>query len=522
MSEAPRNDSSTQKASSPVIPVILLLLCLGAAGGGYWYLTHGPAGFAKLPFIGELLSKGQDSADQDSQGASDRPDSGTGTGAAATNWNLQEEANRFPGQQPGLSGQEPTTQTDQLLESGKDAAGGETALKGQETALQGGGENREQLDHSGEDGNPQEPEGQSQPQSEQAAQPQDHTDGEQKTENPGAQDNAPAAIIYGQGKPASPGGNVVRGEVPNASVAVDTKRMYDGSAKSRAEDSIVSAGFVEGLARFLTDNYWPAGTHPMAKRRPFTTADIKWANLKYGVQLEGFSVGGNAPQAGRRKVLQYVLMPSMVKGLYNLYSERFVAALEYEALTRPRTLNGKERTLTGPETAQMFGLYANQARAVSGTMRSYFADERNKELVQSYIKSEEDVHNAYQLYSEVNEGRTQSHTAARDYQGAVIRREQARENVASSLRKGGNTRGLDTDSLLFVAMWLHRRQADDNSALFALADVLEDCAARLEQEQKSYEAMLRPSAVSGENSQKTVPMSSGTSETRSASPAAAE
>lgn len=501
MSEAPQNSSSVKSSSSQAIPIFLLLLCLAAAGGGYWYLAQGSEGFANLPLIGELLGKEQKGAqpgpsDMTPGRAENYTDAGSGTESASgsNTWNLQEEANRFPGQQTDDSSPNADIPDDETAEPGILSEGGTNPDGSGLTGPQA--ENGNEAQPANDPGENQSAPGQnlSDPDQVQSGQSKQ----EQTSPVTGTQNDTPPAIIYGQGKAASPGGNVVRGDVPDVNAAVDTKRMYDGSAGSRAEDSIVSAGFVEGLARFLVENYWPAGTHPMAKRRPVTTADIKWANLKYGAQLEGFSVGSNTPQTGRQKVLNYVLMPSMINGLYHLYSERFVAALEYEALTRPRPLNGRERTLTGPETAQMFGLYANQARAVSGTMRSYFADEHNRNLVQAYIRSEEDVHDVYQLYSEVNEGRVQSHTAARDYQGAVIRREQARERIASALRTGGNTRGLDTDSLLFVAMWLHRRQAEDNSALFALADVLEACAARLEHEQSSYETMLRPSAASAE------------------------
>ena len=303
-------------------------------------------------------------------------------------------------------------------------------------------------------------------------------------------------IVYGKGQALTPEGNIVRGEVPDAHASVDTKRIYgDGRPGSKAEDSIVSLGFVDGLARFLAENYWPGGTHPLAKRKPISTADIKWANLKYGLRLEGFAVNQNAPETERQRVLHYILMPSMIKGLYQLYGERFIAALEHEALTRPRTLNGRERTLTGPETAQMFGLYASQARAFSGTMRSYLADAANAERVQAYLLSEESVAVAYQRYTEAMAiGSTQG-TAARDYQGAVIRREQARVNVAAALRRNGNTGGLDTESLLFVAMWLHRRQPEDTNALQSLISVLDVCATRLDQEKERYSTMLYPSTA---------------------------
>jgi hypothetical protein len=84
----------------------------------------------------------------------------------------------------------------------------------------------------------------------------------------------------------TPEGNVVRGEVPDASIPLDTHGLYEegtgpeGLDGQGPEDSIVGMGFINDLARFLADNYWPAGTHPSARGQAASTADIKWANLK--------------------------------------------------------------------------------------------------------------------------------------------------------------------------------------------------------------------------------------------------
>jgi hypothetical protein len=176
----------------------------------------------------------------------------------------------------------------------------------------------------------------------------------------------------------------------------------------------------------------------------------------------------------------------MVKGLYRLYGERFVAALGREASTRKKNLGGRERTLAAPEIAQMFSLYARQTRSLAVVMRTYMADAGSAARVQAYIKAEEEATAAHLRYSEELQKVSPSSAAARNYQSAVVLREQARENLASALRKGGNTDRLDTDSLVYMAMWMHRRQPGDLPALHSLMQVMGMCADRLEQESAKY------------------------------------
>jgi hypothetical protein len=244
---------------------------------------------------------------------------------------------------------------------------------------------------------------------------------------------------------------------------------------------LVGIAFIHSLAAFLVENYWPAGTHPLAGSRGVTTADLKWANSKYGAQLEGFRVSRVNSAADRRKILAHVLTPSMVKGLYALYRTRFLEALAQEAATRRRSLGGTERTLHPEETTRMFRLYAGQARGLAGAMRAYFAAEDSAARVDACIAAEEKTAAAqlrHQESSATDQGARS--TSAREYQNAVIRRDQERANLAAALRRSGNTRGLDADSLVFLAKWLHRRAPEDAPALQGVIAVLEDLADRLE------------------------------------------
>ncbi|MDR2076261.1 MAG: hypothetical protein LBP61_04935 [Desulfovibrio sp.] len=297
--------------------------------------------------------------------------------------------------------------------------------------------------------------------------------------------DSPAAV-FNQGRSVASG--TVQGEIPDPRAVVDTRRIFGdlpegaaGQGVPKGEDGLIGIAFIHDLAAFLVENYWPAGTHPLAGSRGISTADLKWANNKYGVQLEGFRVNSANPDSERKRILRHVLSPSMVKGLYALYRDRFLEALAREAATRRRGLGGTERVLTPAEISGMFRFYAGQARGLAGAMRAYFSREDMAARVAACAGAAEKAAAARLRYQESLSANPASLSAsAREYQQAVIRRDQERANLAAALRRGGNTRGLDAESLVFVAMWLYRRAPEDAPALRGLIAILEDLAGRLE------------------------------------------
>jgi hypothetical protein len=248
--------------------------------------------------------------------------------------------------------------------------------------------------------------------------------------------------------------------------------------------------FVKDLAVFLTANYWPAGSHPLAVSQGISTADLRRANSKYGAQLDGFRISQANPASGRQRILSHVLTPSMVKGLYALYQDRFIEALVQEAATSRRSLGGTERSLNSAETAHMFRLYAGQARGLAGAIRAYFSAGNSAELVAACLAAEEKAVAARVRLQEAMADNPASRRtkAGSEYQRAVIRRDQERANLAAALRRSGNTRGLDADSLVFAAIWLHRRPPEQAPALQGLIAVMEDLASRLEARSGSFQS----------------------------------
>jgi hypothetical protein len=251
---------------------------------------------------------------------------------------------------------------------------------------------------------------------------------------------------------------------------------------------VVPLSVIEHLSRFLAANFWPRGTHPMAREQAISTAGAKWVNITFGAQLQGFDTAGD-PDGVRKRVLERLLSPAGVNFLYRLYSERFFSSLEREARAQSR---GADNTpLSDAQIADMYTLYGNMAHGLAGAIRAFIRTPNIRHQVSGYAKACTDASLAYRRFADSlrdngdkgdkgdKGGGNNSLDSAKTYQAAIMSREQKREELASMLRRHGALPGLDSDSLVYVAQWLYRRGEGKNQGFAALADVLDTCAARL-------------------------------------------
>jgi hypothetical protein len=309
-------------------------------------------------------------------------------------------------------------------------------------------------------------------------------------------------IRYGKGKPVSEKGSIVSGDIPKdqqmlEASAVSSKGGPDpGRALLSGRDSVVDISLLDSLAAFLAADYWPEGTHPLARGRGITTASLRWANMQFGGRLQGFVVNHDTILEERARVLRYIFMPSMIQGLYALYHEHFFAVLEKEALAQRR---GPEQSpFTNGQVADMFALYAGMARGLSGCVRAYASTPDIRGRINAYIAASDAATAAYLHYSEIQPTpAVDRDRAARRYQEAVIKREQQRENVAAALRRSGPTSGLDSDSLVYAAMWLYRRGEVRADTLNALRAMFSACAGQFTAMEKRYRAKPAGKSAAG-------------------------
>ncbi len=263
-------------------------------------------------------------------------------------------------------------------------------------------------------------------------------------------------------------------------------------------DSTVTPRFITDLAAYLVNGYYPKGTHPAAANRGVTTISLQALNLRYGGALVGLNQPLDDAAEHRRYVLRYVLMPSMINALYNLYADSFENSLALQAAELERTrANGETSKLSKAEQAELFSIYANGARTLAAVLHACAADREISRQMQAYWRAEKAAMNCDEAFrnaiqaqelaretgQDLGAAKTAAEQAGNAYRNAIMAREQARSDLVTILRGHPGVRGLGDDQMLFAVSWVERRLFEiPNSldAITALGNIMDNMAARLE------------------------------------------
>lgn len=254
------------------------------------------------------------------------------------------------------------------------------------------------------------------------------------------------------------------------------------------EDSVVRLGFVEDLARVLVENYWPPHTRPdYDNNAGMTTLNIRHLNGRYGNRFIGFKVpevkDAESRNLARVKVLTYVMAPEMLQALEKLYADNFMKFMNDAALHRLYNHNGQPRSLTQPEQADMYKLYAREAKNLASALRNYSRYPEAYNAVSAFVGQDGRAQHAALAYSK---GRQAGLTGTRladleaDYKKQLEAKEKAR-NAITAFMSHDDARNLDPDTLAYIASWAKRRGPVAAESLGACADLLDRMAGRFEQ-----------------------------------------
>lgn len=303
---------------------------------------------------------------------------------------------------------------------------------------------------------------------------------------------APAAAerTYQSELPApAPLGNATAEAPGNATAAAPAEPA------APVEDAVVKLGFVADLAQTLADAYHPVGTRHNPGKKPLVATSFRKLNMRYGTEFIGLAHESPDPDQVRPALFGYLMNPIVLRAVSDLYDGPFTEALYEAGRSSEREFGsdakGFETRLLGPEqVAEMLRLYAGQARDLGACFR-VFAERRDlTTAVARLVEAAQRVNDAYATYKEMEAGRAARQ--ALDAQGEEIKRSIAeRERLRQGLLAGVMPQGsaaksfsLTEGDVLDVAGWVYRRlraNPDRINAVGALAQLLPELAARLEQ-----------------------------------------
>ena len=285
-------------------------------------------------------------------------------------------------------------------------------------------------------------------------------------------------ITYGKAQQVDANSSVVRGQIPDAQAVsgLPSANMQATPAVSSKEDKVVPLALIQDMAKFLTTNFWPVGSHPLARDKAITTATVKWANIKYGnLQVQSFGVTGANAAAKRKSALDYVFTPATINVLYNTYAQRFFDVFDREA--RAQTKTPDKKPLDSAQLGDMYDVYAETSQGLVEAIYAYMYTPNVRELVAEYAEADLEASRAFKVFAaEVENGKGSNVEAARRHQLARLDRDQKRATLASALYQRGAPQSMDADSLAYLCQWLYRRGDNQNEMLTALATIIHTCA----------------------------------------------
>ncbi len=255
----------------------------------------------------------------------------------------------------------------------------------------------------------------------------------------------------------------------------------------RKDDYVVRIAFIDDLAQWLRQGYAADGFGRL-------NVNLQEANLRYGIGMRGLAWIGEDLPAGREAALDRVYTRDMLNSLYAMYSDRFM-----EAVARTLEQPVGNRQLTARQKNAFYTLYARQFRGISGTLQGIAALPEFSARMNDLRRSAQHVVQANGRYSELVFARDMAQEqsegahladlqkkvteAGKIYQQAVVSREQTRDVLVAAIRKNGDVRPLDADTVLFVASWVDRRirrHPDTMDATIQAGVIFRDLAKRFE------------------------------------------
>ena len=302
--------------------------------------------------------------------------------------------------------------------------------------------------------------------------------------------NQPEGILHPATNPGTFAGPVIREEtgldgmvMPDGSIRKDGEKVL----KPVAEDSRLSKNFLADLAAYIAKHYVPGAPGSL--------------NLKLAsVNQHCSSLLNTEPGGGRKALLNYAFQPTMLKVLYQFYADYFVNCLEHPKIGRK---------LNPAELADFFKLLAQRLAGLKTTI-GQILDQKDLPGFKAYEDAQEDWESLsaqltladYDLAqllgldpeasdNEVRKAKMRVAELTERLEQAQVKRDDSYYFFLENL-KGTKTILVDDATLIFIALWMQRRNSESEQASESFQvcqDILEDLRQRLELRAKDLEAL---------------------------------
>jgi len=255
----------------------------------------------------------------------------------------------------------------------------------------------------------------------------------------------------------------------NATSAEADQTVPEQADEGYTPGDLVTPQFVLDLARYAASNYHPAGTRHNAEDQGVLTLSFKKLNMRYGVTMTGLDVDTRDVESARDTIFGLILNPIVLRTIYNLYQDDFIAALAQETQSQTRlfrTASGDYavRPMQPVHTAEMFELLAHMTRDVGLVFRSFAANPGLVGVMAEYQDARQRVHAAYGEFASLEaQGKSGEalNRVSDEIRDAIITREGLRSAVLAKIVPQEEDFALSDGDVMDIAAWIHRRVSPD-------------------------------------------------------------
>ena len=250
-------------------------------------------------------------------------------------------------------------------------------------------------------------------------------------------------------------------------VVVQEIEREDGTAAQAIprEDTRVHPLFVRDLASYIVSRY-----KPLSDSKGTVSISVQGLNQRYAKTPVGLDAKADA--SGREALLRYCFTPSMIQGLYTIYSDTFIEAVADAA--REKKLEAREQSALFQALGARCLILASGLEAVAGMpdlgRRLTELDQAEQACVLSnrqLLDARFDLEQARDTgagQQEIASAKETVQAAQRALQDAARNKIRTQELFIAALRSRSGT-SLNEDSLLYLARWVGRRLKGNNEAL---------------------------------------------------------
>ncbi|WP_461833994.1 hypothetical protein [Desulfothermus sp.] len=287
----------------------------------------------------------------------------------------------------------------------------------------------------------------------------------------------------------------------------------ESSFKRWINEYVITPYFIDDLVEFILNSYQPPSTQDNPTNQPKLNISLRALNARYGLELIGLKVDAPSLEKARKKILEKIMDPDLLKAQYERFIDIFINELIDNAKETTKVFreHGKtlERELNKDQIKTLLILLSNYVQDLSNVLTTISTERSLLTNLENYLKEEarsthynfvlNQIINNYNLAKQkltVKQGDSASrekkvlaelekkkNKALKDYELSIKRRERLRTEIISFIEKKNPKLSFNSSEILYICEWVHRRIKEGQSLekIKQIALILELAADKMRQ-----------------------------------------